>query len=294
MDINLKKGKYVVAVSGGVDSTVLLDLLTKTDSKLIVAHFDHVIRKASNKDRAFVEKLAKKYGLKFYFKEGNLGENASEQTARDARYKYLEEIVKKEKADGLITAHHQDDLIETAIINIVRGTGRKGLSSIATNPKVIRPLLYYPKSEITKYANKNKLAWVEDPTNQNDKYLRNYIRHNITPKLDKSTRHKFLEYISKQSELNREIDKELNKYIKSKTKNQKLPRIWLNSLDNKLSREIIAAWLRQNNLAEFDRLTIERLSVDLKTIKPSKSVDIFSGWQVRSTKDDLALEHVER
>lgn len=292
------RGKYVIAVSGGVDSIVLLNLLVKqsknTDLKIIVAHFDHGIRKDSLNDLRFVKDLTTNYGLKFYSKQGFLGSTASEQKARQARYSFLNEVVKKEQADGLITAHHQDDLIETAIINIIRGTGRKGLSSLSSEAKLLRPLLDYPKSRIIKYAQKNNLQWQEDPTNLDTQYLRNYIRHNIMPKLDKNSRTHLVNLIKKQAELNYQIDKQLTNILNLKSEQKELSRIWLNSLDYMLSKEVLAVWLRQNGITNFDRYTIERLSSQLKTVSNNKKVDVLGGWQVILTRNNLALEHSER
>jgi tRNA(Ile)-lysidine synthetase-like protein len=297
MEIEKIKGKYVVAVSGGVDSVVLLSLLTdlpKDDLILVVAHYDHGIRKDSQNDRLFVEKLAKTYNLKFYFDVGHLGQKASEEEARNARYKFLNKIVKKEKADGLITAHHQDDQIETAIINIIRGTGRKGLSSLSSNKSILRPLLKYSKEDITDYAMKHNLTWHEDSTNKDIKYLRNYIRHQIIPRLDKKNRAKMLSIIDRQQALNKQIDKELAEILKVNLNENQLPRLFLNNLDYSLSKEILASWLRQNGLNEFDRPTIERLAVQLKTIGPKHKVDVFNSWVITSSKDNLALEYLER
>jgi tRNA(Ile)-lysidine synthetase-like protein len=299
MKVSPLNGKYVVAVSGGVDSVVLLDLFNEQRQnsarlELVVAHFDHGIRSESAKDRKFVEDLANLYGFKFYSSEGHLGEGASEELAREARYIFLNSVVSKEDARGLVTAHHQDDLIETAIINIIRGTGRKGLSSLGSSAKIVRPLLNYPKSEIIDYAKSNKLAWREDPTNQDLKYLRNYIRHNVVPRLDSASREHLLGLINKQAKLNTKIDKELADILNVNTSDNQLPRLWLNSLDSRLSQEVLMAWLRKNGLSSYDRPTIERLSASLKTTQPGKKVDVFSGWRVTAIRDNLALEHVER
>src|SRR5690348_2939142 len=120
-----KPGNYVVAVSGGVDSVVLLDILSKQPGlKLTIAHFDHGIRNDSYKDRQFVEGLAKKYQLLFVYKEGSLGK-ASEAKAREARYEFLRKAQKDSGSQAIITAHHQDDLLETAILNMLRDSSRK-------------------------------------------------------------------------------------------------------------------------------------------------------------------------
>src|SRR5690606_26701133 len=105
--------KYIVAVSGGVDSVVLLDMLSKkTEHELIVAHFDHGIRPDSHEDAAFVQKLAQRYGHTFEMKREELGAYASEATARERRYAFLGALAKKHQA-AVMTAHHLDDLVET-------------------------------------------------------------------------------------------------------------------------------------------------------------------------------------
>ena len=115
----LQPGTYVVAVSGGVDSMVLLDLLAKQpDIKLIVAHYDHGIRSDSKLDRELVASSAKKYKIPFVYESGNLGPGTSENQARIARYNFLRKVQKESKADAIVTAHHQDDALETAILNI--------------------------------------------------------------------------------------------------------------------------------------------------------------------------------
>lgn len=185
MNIQIVPGKYIVAVSGGVDSMVLLNLLKKQAGvDIIVGHLDHGIRMDSKLDEALVAETAKKNGMIYEFKKIKLGPDASEDTARSARYKFLENLNKKYKTVGIITAHHQDDLIESAIMNLLRGTGPSGLVSMIKNKKIVRPLLHVPKSEITKYAKDNKVRWREDSSNQDTKYLRNYIRKNLLPKLN--------------------------------------------------------------------------------------------------------------
>jgi tRNA(Ile)-lysidine synthetase-like protein len=106
--MHLSDGRYVVAVSGGVDSVALLDILRQqTGLELIVAHFDHGIRKDSCQDRLLVEQLAKRYGLTFVYEEAKLGPRTSEETARRARYAFLNKVMREHQAVAIVTAHHQ-------------------------------------------------------------------------------------------------------------------------------------------------------------------------------------------
>ena len=165
----------IAAVSGGVDSVVLLDqLVARYGSKnVIVAHFDHGIRQESSSDARFVQTLAAQYGCDFALGKGSLGANASEAKAREARYKFLYKLADKYEA-SIATGHHLDDLVETVALNIKRGTGWRGLSPFGQD--LLRPLLRISRDEVVKYAKLKKLTWVEDKTNQSDLYARNRVR----------------------------------------------------------------------------------------------------------------------
>lgn len=170
--------RYVVAVSGGVDSVVLLDMLAKEGvHELIVAHFDHGIREDSTQDAYFVEQVAKKWRLPYEMKREELGRTASEEFARSRRYAFLYGVAEKYKAT-IVTAHHMNDVAETIAINITRGTGWRGVAVLASG--VRRPLLGMTKAEIVAYAAANNLDWREDSTNASDIYLRNRIRPRFT------------------------------------------------------------------------------------------------------------------
>lgn len=173
--------KYIVAVSGGVDSMVLLDMMVREGNhELIVAHFDHGIRGDSHVDAEFVESAAATHGLVFEKRREELGEFASEAFARDRRYAFLRALADKHDAT-IVTAHHLDDLVETVAINFTRGTGWRGLAAL--DSAVIRPLIDTEKSELIDYAKKRGIEWREDSTNLSDAYLRNRVRHR-TPGLD--------------------------------------------------------------------------------------------------------------
>lgn len=202
--------KYLVAVSGGVDSVVLLDMMTKAAKhELIVAHFDHGIRVDSEVDAHFVAALAEKHGLEFETKREELGENASEALARERRYAFLRGLSKKHGAK-IVTAHHLDDLVETVAINLHRGTGWRGLAVFDSD--VLRPLIDTPKEELIKYAHANGLNWREDSTNESDAYLRNRIRRKASA-IDHDTKRQLRALHSHQKNLKQQIIKETKELI---------------------------------------------------------------------------------
>lgn len=295
MNVEVQPGRYVLAVSGGVDSVVLLHMLARNpDIELVIAHYDHGIRKDSAEDRKYVEQLAKDFDLPFIHEEGYLGPTASEATARTARYMFLRKVKEECNARAIITAHHQDDVIETAVLNMVRGTGRRGVSSLQSKDDIIRPLLKVPKSEIRQYAMANNLLWREDSTNQDDSYLRNYVRHNVTQKLSQAERDNLLTHITKMHDINHEIDTILLDQINRQNSQQMINRSYFIQLPHAIAKEVLAAWLRQNSIRDFDRKGLERTVVASKTYATGRTIDIDSRYIIVLEKHNLALKLRDR
>lgn len=284
--INLSAGTYIVAVSGGVDSVVLLDMLSKQSNlKLIIAHFDHGIRPDSASDERFVKDLAAKYNLPFESERTELGPDASEQKAREHRYAFLRKLIQKYNAKSIITAHHEDDVIETSIINIVRGTGRSGLTSLASTDEIARPLLRMPKNQLIEYAKQHNLNWREDITNSDTKYLRNKIRLDVVANMDKEQRQNWLKILDNLHTTNHHIDNELNALIRRGLhKNQLvLSRAWFIMLPHDVAKEVIRALLLKAGASDIDRKAIERVTVQIKTFAPGKIIQA-SGVDILLTK----------
>jgi tRNA(Ile)-lysidine synthetase-like protein len=265
-----------VAVSGGVDSMVLLGLVRRLPGvELIVAHFDHGIRGDSAEDRKLVQETAEKYDLQFEYAEGVLGVGTSEDIARKARYEFLHGVRQKYKADAIVTAHHQDDLIETALLNLLRGTGRKGLTSLQSTDIIRRPLLEVTKQEILAYAKANDIEWREDITNSDTTYLRNYIRKNLMPKLSEGQRKELVNQLTTLREQNLELDIQIANYLQYVDGDlTKLSKQNFVQLPHDVACEAMASWLRLNNIRDFDRKIIERVVVAAKTFRPGQRADI--------------------
>lgn len=285
-------GNYVVAVSGGVDSIALLHWLVnhnRGQHQLVVAHFDHGIRVDSVEDRRLVQETTASYGLPFKVKAGKLGP-ASEAKARQARYAFLNQVREQAKSQAIITAHHQDDVIETAIINMLRGTARKGLSALNSRAGILRPLLRTNKSDIESYAQKHRLKWREDSSNKNEKYLRNYLRAKIIPRLSANERGQLIDHVQTAQKLNHEIDTLLVKELNSHLSLINLQRKWFNNLPHDLAREVLATWLRQAGIRNFERQTLERLVIAAKVGGAGKAYPIINGRNLEVRKTDLALK----
>lgn len=187
--------KIGVAVSGGVDSIVLLDLFNRCkhdlNIELYAFHYNHKWRKKSYKDALLVENYCKRNNIKFIYKEFDGVPDKNEETARNLRYSFFKEAAVKNKIKLICTAHHKDDQIETILFRLVRGTGPKGLLPIKKAMKfsnslvVYRPILDVMKKEIYDFAKDNDLPYIEDYTNKNLNYKRNLIRQKIIPELNK-------------------------------------------------------------------------------------------------------------
>jgi len=184
-----KSDKILLTVSGGIDSVVMLDLFIRADYNCAIAHCNFGLRGTeSDGDEDFVRQLAYQYGIKFFCKRFNTEEYAEDESisiqmaARKLRYDWFEKVRKSHPYDLIATAHNQDDVLETFFINLSRGSGIRGLTGIKViSGKIIRPLLFAPRSLIETYANECSLSFREDSSNASEKYIRNKIRHKILP-----------------------------------------------------------------------------------------------------------------
>ena len=291
--IKVEPGHYVVAVSGGVDSMVLLDILHKhPELKLTVAHFDHGIREDSRQDRILVERVAKAYGLPFVYSEGALGADTNEEKARNARYEFLRKVQKQTSSHGIITAHHMNDVMETATHNLLRGTGRKGMTSLKSVDGILRPLLHLPKTHLINYAEANKLQWREDSTNNDMRFRRNYIRKQLLPLMQERSAEKYEQFrtlVKRQADLNRAIDSGLHTMLHLQPDTQTLRRHDVIILPHAVARELVGEWLRQNGKREFSRKHLERATVALKTARPRTTLVLDKVYKIEFGKHHARL-----
>jgi len=177
--------RVAVAVSGGLDSVCLLDLLVATapwhGGALSVVTIDHGTRHGSADDAAFVVALAGSLGLPVVRHDAHLGAGASEDVCRRARYAFLDVL----DTDVVALAHHERDQAETVLINLLRGTGPGGLEGMAwRRGRYVRPLLDVPRADLEEWAAHRGLAWRDDPTNASERFLRNRVRNEVLPLLE--------------------------------------------------------------------------------------------------------------
>jgi len=283
--------KRVLAISGGVDSMVMLDILAQRLPKdeMIVAHFDHGIRANSDEDAKFVQRRAKEYGIGVVVGQGELGEGTSEEAARKARYEFLRRVA-AEVGGEIYTAHHLDDLVGSVTINLVRGTGWRGLAVLNT-PGIKRPFLdgYAElgfenppaKKDLLRYAGEQSLSFREDQTNSQDEYLRNRLYHQMNNFNQKMEMFALWQH---QLELRKEIDESVERMLPEET----WQRSWFKNIDKTVAIEILRAGLLEKNITA----TRPQLREFLKAIReyaPGKYFNLPGDRLVRINSKDFSI-----
>lgn len=281
LGMTLPAGTYVVAVSGGVDSVVLLDLAARCpEVRLVVAHFDHGIREDSAADARFVRALAARYGLPYEERREALGNTASELTARTRRYAFLREVTARHAAT-LLTAHHLDDMVETIAINLIRGTGWRGLAVLGAHD-IERPLLGFGKAELLAYATAHRLEWVEDETNRQAVYLRNRLRYSLAV-LGSDTKFRLAELRAAQMTLRAAVEVELRVLIPATSA---YSRYFFIMCPPVAAQECLRVITR----ARLTRPQLERLLLVVKGARTGTRYEAGAGVSVRFTKRDFFVE----
>lgn len=224
--------KVILALSGGIDSMVLADLLLKSKVEFVAAHCNfHLRGEESDGDEKFVRGFCEKNGIQYFVKHFETEKFAKEQglsiemAARDLRYAWFEELRQQLGYNKIAVAHHADDQAETFFINLLRGAGLRGLKGmLPQNGVIIRPLLWASREQIRRYAVENQIVWREDHTNAESVYLRNKIRNQLLPVFDelqpeaRQGLYKSLEHLASENELYRELlKKKLSTIVKTDT-----------------------------------------------------------------------------
>jgi len=241
-----------LGISGGPDSMALLDIMIKLKSELdlilVVCHVNHNIRKESETEEAYLREFSKENGLNFEtMKILNYGDDNFHNEARTIRYNFFDKICKEYNARFLMTAHHGDDLVETILMRIVRGSTLKGYSGFSKviekdDYTILRPLITLTKDELTSYCDNNNVKYFVDSSNSKDVYTRNRYRKYVLPFLkseDACVHEKFLRFSETLIEYNNYVDREMNQVINKVFKSGVLNISKFNELDHLIQRKII-------------------------------------------------------
>lgn len=283
--------RRILAISGGVDSMTMLDIFVQRfpHEELVVAHFDHGVRKNSSKDAEFVRRRAEKYGIDVAIGYGGLGADISEEKARMARYDFLRKVA-AEKEGEIYTAHHLDDLVGSVAINLLRGTGWRGLAVMGATD-IHRPFLEDyaklglknppTKKDLLRYAGDHELCFREDQTNSWDEYLRNRLYHQVN-NFDKKMA--IFNLWQKQKNLRERIESLLLEVIPTGT----WPRGLLREMDDEVAIEVLRMGLMRQKITA----TRPQLRNFLKAIReyaPGKYFNLPNDRLVRINKNNFTI-----
>ncbi len=308
----MQGSRILLAVSGGVDSIVMLDIIAQLAEEMkytvSVAHFNHKLRGlSSDSDEELVKKVCTAYNIKCYTGSENIMKFASEnaisieQAARTRRYKMFERLSGNLKIDFVSTAHSSDDSVETFFLNLFRGTGLTGLAGIprqrhlVKNTYMIRPLIDFKKENIYKYAKLRNLQWREDETNALTNYTRNKVRLELLPKIQQDFSPAIFDLINRTSKLIRGADEFItgfvNNAVEDLVKDRRKDQFHINIAQLETHSEFIQSEIIQSAIVSIFKLLPPNLKVLDRILALSKSP---SGAIANINKQVFALRDREK
>ncbi|MBO0440733.1 tRNA lysidine(34) synthetase TilS [Candidatus Enterococcus ikei] len=305
------KQNILLAISGGVDSMVLLELMQKAaekdDLRVAVAHIDHRLRVESIDEAAYLKNYCEERSIPYYSREWDAPnkEKNTEARARKFRYDFFSEIMEQEDYQVLLTAHHSDDQAETVLMKLTRGTTLTNLVGIRAKRsfgigKLIRPFLIFSKERLEQFAKQTGIVYFEDSSNQGNNYMRNRIRHQVVPVLKKENQ-QFLQHItnfSEQMELADEliqsvIEPKYDRWVKKTTEGWQIQLSEL-AKEKRSVQTFFLMTLFQRTLVPknitISQLHIQQFLMLLNQPAPQRSMDIEQGWQIIKEYDVAYLK----
>jgi tRNA(Ile)-lysidine synthase len=299
-------GHYLIGVSGGRDSIALLHWLRECGyQKLTVCHLDHQLRgRSSNADARFVEKLAADYDVDLETRSANVPALAAKQkisieaAGREARYQFFAQVAKRRRIQTIFLGHHADDLVETFLINLFRGSGATGLGAIREVSKrriedvdltIVRPFLGVWRSDIDHYVSKHRLKFREDASNKNLGPLRNRIRRRIIPYLEKSLGRNIRQSIWRAAMIAGEEENWIEDQLPNAA-DVDLSVAKLRDLPIALQRREILKWLRTRKITNIGFDVVENVRSLLNHEAPVAKVNLPQDRHVRRRAGKIFVE----
>ncbi len=278
-ELFIQHDNLVVGVSGGADSVCLLHLLCKLRKEmplnLCVVHINHLIRKEAGEDALFVEKLCREYDIPFYLKEADVitlskeWNMSTEEAGRKVRYDAFRQALNGREGK-IVVAHNQNDVAETVLFHLFRGSSGVGLTGIRPkNGDIVRPILCFGREEIEKYLEENNLSYCIDKTNLTDDYTRNKIRNHILPYVDKEIVTGSVSHIYKTAALLAEQEEYICMQVTKELSNE-------------------ACFEKKDNVYVVDRAYLEGLPVFMQKRLIYELIQGLSG-----SKKDITAKHIE-
>jgi tRNA(Ile)-lysidine synthase len=294
-----KKHRLLLALSGGVDSVVLAHLLKEGGFHFALAHSNFKLRgKDSDSDEKFCRDLAKKLEVNIFVYHPNVQEYCHkhgvsvQMAARELRYSWFNELITKEKYNVVVTAHHANDMMETMLINLIRGTGIRGMKGIPVkNGNVVRPMLLFTRQQIEEYAKKHKLKFRTDKSNYENKYERNFLRNKvipllkeINPSLENTLLGNAARFAREASVVDQYLGQRTGKLIEKKKNGEFLSRKQFRK--EKHPEEILHDWLSKFHFSETQQ---ENILECINSSSNEKKQFHSSTHQLIISRDEIAL-----
>ena len=288
----------IVGCSSGPDSMCLLKLLYNNKYKIVCAHVNHNIREESKEEYKFLENYCKTYNIPF---EGIQleKETNNEFYYRRKRYEFFKKTADKYNTKYIATAHHGDDLIETILMRITRGSNLKGYMGFSPvfyekDYIFLKPLIYYTKDEIVEYNLENQIPFFNDKTNEDDSYTRNRYRHHIVPFLkqeNKYVHNKFLQFSKELHNAQKYIQKKVEKEMSKNYKNNIIDLTEFNKLDDYIKGKEIEKILSEIYGDDIDHIYNKHVELIIANLKNEKnfSLDLPCGIIVRREYNTLSF-----
>lgn len=309
----LRSKRILLAISGGLDSMVMLDVLLKLNKQLsdedkkelIVAHFNHHLREESDKDAQLVKEFAQANDLTYFISHWDQPAKTNvEANARDARYQFFGDVMVNTNCDTLITAHHLNDLGETVLMRLIRGTSLRGARGIRSNYqrilttstkyaksiRVLRPLISIKKEELYLYAKEYSIPYNEDQTNFDLTFMRNRMRHQIIPALEKENPQFLANLMLLSDQLEASYDAHYEQYLKAEPEllMQLSGERWLLYIPKflELSKDLIQVYLAIfleerliHQIQSYNKAAVKQLEQLIKqTDAPNMKINIANNW----------------
>ena len=300
----------VVGLSGGPDSMCLLNILLSLNKniKIVCAHINHNIREESKEELLFIEEYCKNKNLTLEtttFEKKSSTQDYNELELREKRYAFFGKVINKYKGKYLFTAHHGDDLVETVLMRMTRGSNLKGYTGFQVETKkdtykVIKPLIFMTKDDINLYNEENNIPYVTDKTNEEDNYTRNRYRHNILPFLKSENKNIHLKYLKFSRELQKYfnyVDKVVNKEIDKRYHKKRLDIKEFSRLDKLIQEKIIEYILDDNYIDNLYLVNDKHTNMILNIIdnpKPNIEINLPDNLKVTKEYDSLTISRSKK
>ena len=296
----------VIGLSGGPDSMALLDILLEYRKEvkfnIVCAHVHHNIRKESDDEALFVENYCLENDVIFEMIKLDYNGNFTESLGHKLRYDFFNKIINKYNSKYLFTAHHGDDLVETILMRIVRGSSLNGYSGFESISKrasytILRPLVSVSKEEILKYLEDENIPYVIDNSNNDTCYTRNRYRKYILPKLkeeEENVHLKFLKFSNMLNELNEFISHYVDNIYQDIVQNNNIDIVKLKRCEHIIQLEIINRWLYnhyQDNILLVNDKHVDNIINMINNVKPNLTINI-PNYQVIKSYDKLYIKQI--